>query len=309
MDRTISSLSYPVETKSNQSGWRVLLVFVILYAMIWIVNLVMGVFPNMLMKWLVVGPNTRAWIGSTFTYGVRIAAVYVLPALALKKVLRINPWSMFFPINKNLWKNLLYGFLLVTFVLTGFFIFEVRSGWLIVESWQWQNLPADAWLRTAWVGFLVNLSVAVGEESIFRGYLLTGLRNAWGKVIGLALMMLIFGLFHLPAYFESGLQSTTLAFAILLASLFGLLFGLIYLRTGSLWLPVMLHFTWNFVETDLFNLSADPTNPNLIGASTRLQGPLSLSTFGWGNVVVLEIMAFMVIALGIWLWLGRQKRN
>ena len=63
----------------------------------------------------------------------------------------------------------------------------------------------------------------------------------------------------------------SLTLAILLASLFGLLFGLIYLRTGSLWLPVALHFTWNFIENDLLNLSADFTNPNLVGAMTRLQ--------------------------------------
>ena len=53
-------------------------------------------------------------------------------------------------------------------------------------------------------------------------------------------MTVIFGSFHLPVYIEGGMQSETLTLAIILASLFGLLFGLIYLRTGSLWLPVAL---------------------------------------------------------------------
>jgi membrane protease YdiL (CAAX protease family) len=204
---------------------------------------------------------------------------------------------------------LLFSLLLISSVLTLFFIAEVKAGWLVVDSWNWSTLPWEAWFRVAWVGLLVNVGVAIGEETVFRGYLLTGLRSAWGKWIGLVLMTMIFGLFHLPAYFEGGMRSGTLTLAILLASLFGLLFGLIYLRTSSLWLPVSLHFTWNFVETDLLNLTADPTNQNLVGALTRLQSPLTMSEVGWGNVVVLEMFAFGIIALGVGLWLNQRKQG
>jgi membrane protease YdiL (CAAX protease family) len=120
-------------------------------------------------------------------------------------------------------------------------------------------------------------------------------------------MMIVFGLFHLPAYSEDGMRSGVLTLAIMLASLFGLMFGLIYLRTGSLWLPVVLHFTWNFVEGDLLNLSGDAGNPNLIGALTRLQSPLTMAEIRPGNVVVIETLALAVIALGVWLWLRDKE--
>ena len=288
--------------KDNRLGWHVLLGFVPLYAAVFTVNLLMGVGPNLLMKWFGVSPNVRAFIGSTFSYGVRIAALCVLPPLALQKVLRINPWPMFFPFRRGLWRDLLFGFLLGTGALSAFFLFEVKAGWLVVEGWNWQLLPFDVFLRTAWVGLLVNVSVAVGEEAIFRGYLLNGLKAAWGKWIGLILMTVVFGLFHLPAYIEGGMQSATLALGILLASLFGLLFGLACLRTGSLWLPVSLHFTWNFIENDVLNLTADPNNVNLIGALTRLQEPLSA-----GNVIYVEILMFAFIVLGVWLWLKYRR--
>jgi membrane protease YdiL (CAAX protease family) len=80
----------------------------------------------------------------------------------------------------------------------------VKAGWLVVDSWNWQNMDLNAWIRVLCVGLLVNIGVAIGEETIFRGYLLAGLKTAWGNWIGLALMMVIFGLFHLPAYFEGG---------------------------------------------------------------------------------------------------------
>ena len=47
------------------------------------------------------------------------------------------------------------------------------------------------------------------------------------------------------------MRSSTLALAIFLATLFGLLFGLVRMRTGTLWAPVALHCAWNFLETDV----------------------------------------------------------
>jgi membrane protease YdiL (CAAX protease family) len=302
----ISSLS-EAKTKDSRSGLRIILSFVVLYAAIWIVRLLMGVGPNLLMKWLDASPYFRAYVGSTLNYGVGIASYIVFPAFALQKILHIDPRAIFFPLRKGWWHDLLFGFLWITAVLSLFFLLEVKAGWLVLEGWNWQVLTFDAFLRTAWVGLLVNVGVAIGEETIFRGYLLIGLRTVWGKWQALLVMTIVFGLFHLPAYAENGMQSATLTLAILLASLFGLLFGLVYLHTGSLWLPVSLHFTWNFVENDVLNLTADPTNINLIGALTRLQSPLSATQITLGNVVVLEMLMYGIIALGVWLWLKHRR--
>lgn len=293
--------------RNNRLGLRVLAGFILLYAAIFFINMVMGVGPNLLMKWLDVSPNFRAFAGSTFSYGVRIAALLLLPPLALKKVLGIDPWPLFFPFRKGWWKGPVFGLLLVGAILFATFLVERQAGWLVVDSWNWQNVPMDAWFRFLWVGLLVNASVAIGEETIFRGYLLTGLKAAWGKWIGVALMMVIFGVFHLPAYAEAGMRSGTLLLALLLASLFGALFGWIYLRTGTLWLPVSLHFAWNFFETDVLNLTADSNNVNLVGAVTRLQYPLTITEMSFTNVVAIELLLFALIALGIWLWMNYMQ--
>ena len=141
-----------------------------------------------------------------------------------------------------------------------------------------------------------------------RGYLLTSLKTIVGKWQGVMLMMVIFGLFHLPAYSESGgMQDWTLTLAILLATLFGGLFGVIYLRTKSLWLPTALHFAWNFIENDVLNITAVSNNHNLIGAVTRLQYPLTATGLSLTNVVVLEALMFAVICAGIWVWARREQ--
>ena len=295
------------DIKSNPSAWRVMLGFIVLYVAIWMVRVIMGVGPNLLMRWLEATPNFRAFVGSTLNYGVGIAAYILFPAFAVRRVLHIDPRPIFFPLHKGWWKDLLFGFLLIAIVLSLFFLLEVRAGWLVLDGWNWQVLPFDVFLRTVWVGLLVNVGVAIGEETVFRGYLLTGLNTVWGKWRALLVMTIIFGLFHLPAYVENGMQSVTLTLAIVLASLFGLLFGLVYLRTRSLWLPVSLHFAWNFIENDVLNLTADSTNVNLIGALTRLQSPLSATQLTFGNIVILEMLMFGIIALGVWLWLKYSR--
>lgn len=298
------------QKKSSIPLYHILLGFIILYATVWIIRLFMGVGPNLFLKWIGATPNIRAYVGSTLNYGVGIASYIILSAITFRKILSINPWPVLFPFHKGWWKDLVLGFLLVTIVLTLFFVIEVQAGWLTVNGWNWQIMPLDVLLRTLWVGLLVNVGVAIGEETIFRGYLLTGLQITLGKWTGVIIMMIIFGLFHLPAYSESGgMHSWTLTLAILLATLFGGLFGLVYLRTKSLWLPISLHFAWNFIENDVFNITAVPNNVNLIGALTRLQNPLTADGFSLGNIVVLETLMFAVIAFGIWWWLryGRMR--
>jgi membrane protease YdiL (CAAX protease family) len=310
MEQKIPSTPFQTESIKQKSTFQILLGFIILYAAVWVIRLIMGVGPNFLLRWLGATLDIRAYMGSTLNYGMGIVSYIILPAIAFRKILGINPWPVLFPFHNGWWKDLVLGFLLVTIILTVFFVIEVQFGCLAVDGWNWRILPLDALLRTLWVGLLVNIGVAIGEETIFRGYLLTGLKTALGKWPGIILMMLIFGLFHLPAYSESGgMHSWSLTLAILLATLFGGLFGLVYLRTKSLWLPISLHFTWNFIENDVLNLTAVSNNVNLIGAFTRLQSPLTADGFSFGNVVVMEILMFTVIASGIGLWLKYRRVN
>ncbi len=73
-------------------------------------------------------------------------------------------------------------------------------------------------------------------------------------------------------------------------------------------MPVALPFTWNFLETDIFNLTGDLHNVNLVGAITRLQTPLTMDAISPGNIVILEFGAFAIIAGLLWL-LGRNSKG
>jgi membrane protease YdiL (CAAX protease family) len=165
--------------------------------------------------------NLRTYLGSTLTYGLRLAAVVVLSAWALRKVVGGNPWGSMFP-RSDWWKDLLFGFLLAFVVMLSIFILEIGSGWLVVESWRWQSISSDSYFCSIWLAILINLSVAVGEETMFRGYFLSGLKKAWGTTNALLIMAFIFAALHLVA---TGANEMFPILFILLLSMPGVILG------------------------------------------------------------------------------------
>ena len=86
------------------------------------------------------------------------------------------------------------------------------------------------------VGLLAVMVVLVGpamEELLFRGWLLGGLRQAWGDRRALLITSALFAMIH------GDLWATPALF------LLGCVFGWVYLRTGSLYVSIALHSMWN----------------------------------------------------------------
>lgn len=111
-----------------------------------------------------------------------------------------------------------------------------------VEEWMRNSednaqLLTDAFLATtSWSGFVVNLVMiavlaAVGEELIFRG-LLQRFFQEWTHNAHLAVIIsaLIFSAFHLQFYGFFG------------RFVLGLILGYLFVWSGSLWVPIVVHF-------------------------------------------------------------------
>ena len=141
------------------------------------------------------------------------------------------------------------------------------------------------WGRIGWGsagGFLASFgavaSIAVNEELLFRGVLFRILDERVGSVVALVVSSLLFGLTHLVN------DHATLWGTLALGIEGGTLTAACYLLTRSLWLPIGLHFAWNFTHIGIFGL---PTSSSVGAAETgllhtTLTGPdlLSGGTFG-----------------------------
>jgi hypothetical protein len=111
-----------------------------------------------------------------------------------------------------------------------------------IESWMRTSEDnaeklTEAFLSTSsWTGFLVNLLMiaviaAIGEELIFRG-ILVRLFDEWSGNIHLAVFI--------PAFLFSALHLQFYGFFGRL--LLGMILGYLFVWSGSLWVPIIVHF-------------------------------------------------------------------
>ncbi|MGA7235155.1 MAG: CPBP family intramembrane glutamic endopeptidase [Bryobacteraceae bacterium] len=80
---------------------------------------------------------------------------------------------------------------------------------------------------------------SASEEILFRGFGFQTLLGAFGAAPSVAICAILFGLLHLgnPGANWLGIANTIG---------FGAVFGYAFLRSRDLWLPIGLHFAWNF---------------------------------------------------------------
>lgn len=95
-----------------------------------------------------------------------------------------------------------------------------------------------AWPSLLFVSILL-LFGAVGEEMLFRGYGFQILVRGIGAFATILPVAVLFGLAH-----SQNLNFGPLA--LLNTILWGVVLGFAYVRSGDLWLPIGLHFGWNW---------------------------------------------------------------
>lgn len=91
-----------------------------------------------------------------------------------------------------------------------------------------------------------NALAAVGEELILRGAVFRVLEDGFGTTAAILLSALLFGLMH------GGNPGATLVSSVAIALEAGALLAVAYAATRRLWLPIGLHFGWNFTEGGIF---------------------------------------------------------
>ena len=274
-------------------GMRVLAGFCVVFSTIWFVQLILGVGPNLLLKYIRASENVRVFLGMTVTRLGVLVVIILFSHLGLRRVLGSDLKTVAFSSRSYWWQDLIFGCLLTIISMAAIFGIQVASGWLVIETWIWQSEPLDAFLRNVWISLLSNLDAGVGEEVLFRGFLLTGLCKAWGKRSSLMIVASIFAAFHLMV---TGADKTNWLFFSLLLTLPGIVFGDAYLKAGSLWLPIGIHFTWDFAY-DLFNFTGG-LHPGLFGVVTQQVGPSWFvgTTFG-----IETGLAGVLVAGTVWL--------
>lgn len=94
---------------------------------------------------------------------------------------------------------------------------------------------------TLGASLLIFIIGAASEEAIFRGYILQTFTRAHLGWYAVALTSVFFAAAHLGNPNANWISTLNTAIA-------GILFGVSYLKTRTLWFPFGLHLTWNWVQ-------------------------------------------------------------
>ena len=145
----------------------------------------------------------------------------------------------------------------------------------------------DVASQLSWLSLF--LLVGVVEEVVFRGILFRLITDKWNIAVGLTTSSLLFGLAHL------GNPGATLwaALAITLAS--GWLFGMAYAYHQTIWVPIGMHWAWNYLEGGVFGcaVSGAPLDYQPL-ITPRISGPDILTGGAFGPEA-----SIICVALGI----------
>ena len=149
------------------------------------------------------------------------------------------------------------------------------------------------------VGFMA--AAAVTEELMFRGLLFRLVEEWLGTWLSLLLTGVLFGLMHLLNP-DAGLWGAT---AIAIEA--GFMLAACYAATRNLWVPIGLHFGWNFAAGGIFSVvvSGNGESAGLLDASTSGSTLLSGGDFGpEGSLYTVAAGAALTV---VFLWLAHRR--
>ena len=134
--------------------------------------------------------------------------------------------------------------------------------------------------------------VAVGEEIMFRGVLFRWLDEKWGFWVAISLSALLFGIIHISN------PGGTLWSSIAIAIEAGLLLGAAYKWSGTLWVPIGIHWAWNFSQGNLFGfkVSGQEAGESLLEAQIEGADWLTGGAFGAEASVVAVVVGLLASA-------------
>ena len=166
------------------------------------------------------------------------------------------------------------------------------------------KLYVVAWAEptAAWTGAGLALQAAVTEELWMRALLLRLLWRVLGPVPAFAIVAAAFAALHLANPGVTPLAAATVAMA-------GLMFSTLYALTGRLWLPIGLHFAWNFSQGYLFGAAVSGGDlGGSVAVSTARSGGASWLTGGtFGPEASIFALVLMTIVTACALWLVAKR--
>ncbi|MET7861978.1 CPBP family intramembrane glutamic endopeptidase [Micromonospora taraxaci] len=151
----------------------------------------------------------------------------------------------------------------------------------------------------ALLGFMA--AAAVTEELMFRGVLFRIVEERTGTWIALVLTGVVFGLMHLLN------PDASVWGAICIAVEAGFMLAACYAATRNLWVPIGLHFGWNFAAGGIFSVVVSGNGESEGLLDTSMSGPALVTGGGFGPEGSLYTVVAGVALTMVFMWLAHRR--
>jgi uncharacterized protein len=149
---------------------------------------------------------------------------------------------------------------------------------------------------------LLLIAGAVTEEVLFRGVIFRLIEEWAGTWIALAVSAILFGAVHAANPGATWISSSAIALEA------GVLLAAAFVVTRNLWLPIGLHFAWNFLEGPIYGTQVSGHTFVTSALAAQVQGPVILTGGSFGPEAGLPAMATCLVAAALLLaYAGRHS--
>jgi uncharacterized protein len=189
---------------------------------------------------------------------------------------------------------------------TGFLLLAAAccaSGFLLRMWWGNEKWTVNPLLNASllWEGIFWNLKSVLFEELIFRGVLFYILIKRLGAVKAILISSAAFGVYHWFSYGILG-NIPQMIIYFFITGIMGLVYAYGYAKTFSLYIPIAIHFGWNFTQG--FVLSSGPIGKGIL-VLAKEQVPVTISAIAYTIIFLLPVVSVW----GICYWLLKNKKQ
>lgn len=151
------------------------------------------------------------------------------------------------------------------------------------------------------VGYMAG--AAFTEEVMFRGVLFRIIEGRTGTWIAMLISGVLFGAYHMM----NADATVWGAVAVILEA--GGMLTAAYIATRKLWVPIGLHFGWNFAAAGIFSTEVSGNGSNNGLLDSVMSGPALVTGGEFGPEASLYSVVFCVLTAIVFLWVARRRGN
>jgi len=196
--------------------------------------------------------------------------------------------------SKRLFRNIAFGILLGTALQC------LTMG--VIYIFGDMELISTNSFSTILTPFSIAFSVAIFEEILLRGIIFRITEERFGSHISLLISAIIFGGVHLLNPGSTIISSVCIG-------LVGFIFGALFIYSRNLWLPIAVHFSWNFVQSGIFGAvtSGNDKTSSLFNFNITGSELITGGAFGPEGTIQATLL-WLVVAIVLMILITKQNK-